>query len=131
MVRFLVAEGAATRHKVEKLWNAVGRIILLHDNARVHTASLVRDTKISLENTLTSSVQSRSFPLCLPHFWRPEEKHSLSSVSFGRGSARVGDEVPDWVRLWIHQLPTSFYKTGIDHLVSLWGKFINTSGNYF
>ena len=28
------------------------------------------------------------------------------------------EEVQEWVRLWIHQRPTSFYKTGIDRLVS-------------
>ena len=43
VVRFLVAEGAATRHKVKTLWNAVGRNHLLHDNAHPHTALLVRD----------------------------------------------------------------------------------------
>ena len=45
-------------------------------------------------------------------------------VQVGRGSARVR-------RLWIHQRPTSFYNTGIGHLVSQWDKYINTSGNYF
>ena len=41
------------------------------------------------------------------------------------------DEVQKWVRLWIHQRPTSFYKTRIDRLVSQWDKCINTSDNYF
>ena len=35
------------------------------------------------------------------------------------------------MRLWIHQRPTSFYKTGNDSLVSQWDKYINTSGSYF
>ena len=65
-------------------------IILLYDNARPHTANLVRDklSTIWLGNTSTSSVQHRSFPL-----WLPEESHSGTSVSFGRGSARVGEVV--------------------------------------
>ena len=37
----------------------------------------------------------------------------------------------EWLRLWIHQRPTSFCKTGIDCLVSQWDKCINTLGNYF
>ena len=43
VVSFLVAEGAATRHKVKTPWNDVGGIILMHDNARPHTASMARD----------------------------------------------------------------------------------------
>ena len=43
VVRFLVAEGAAARHKVKTLWNAVVYIHLLHVNACSHTANLVRD----------------------------------------------------------------------------------------
>ena len=35
------------------------------------------------------------------------------------------------MRLWIHQRPTTMYKTRIDRLVSQRNKCINTSGNYF
>ena len=34
------------------------------------------------------------FPLVTPYFWRPEERHLWTSVSFGQGSVRV-DEVVD------------------------------------
>ena len=43
VVRFLEAEDPATRYKVNTPWNAVGRNHPLHDNARPHTANLVRD----------------------------------------------------------------------------------------
>ena len=43
VVRFLVAEGTGTRHKVKTSWNASDGIILLHDNVHPHTANLVRD----------------------------------------------------------------------------------------
>ena len=43
VVRFLVAEGAATSHKVKTPCNAVARNILLYDNARSRTDNLVRD----------------------------------------------------------------------------------------
>ena len=98
-------------------------IILLHDNVRPHTVDMVRD-KLQKFGWETSSVNPRSFPLCLPHFCRPEEIHSWMSVSFGQGSARVGEVVDP-------SATYSFYKTGIDRLVSQWDKCINTSGNYF
>ena len=44
MVYILVAECTATRHKVKRPGMLSDRIILLHDNARPHTANLVRDT---------------------------------------------------------------------------------------
>ena len=43
VVRFLVAEGAATRHKGKKPGILSDGIILLHAIARTHTAKLVRD----------------------------------------------------------------------------------------
>ena len=43
VIRFLVTEGAVTRHEVKTPWNAVNGIILLHDNAGPHTANVVRD----------------------------------------------------------------------------------------
>ena len=41
------------------------------------------------------------------------------------------EEVQEWLKLWIHQRTTSFYKTEIDPLFSQWDKCINTSVNYF
>ena len=43
VIRFLVAETNAMRHKSKRPGMRSDRIILLHDNARPHTASLVRD----------------------------------------------------------------------------------------
>ena len=43
VVRFLVAEGAATRYKIKTHWNAVGRNLPLHDNARPHTVNVLRN----------------------------------------------------------------------------------------
>ena len=41
------------------------------------------------------------------------------------------EEVQEWVRLWIHQRPTSFYKTEIDRLVSQWDKCISERARYY
>ena len=69
-------------------------VILLHDNTRPHTANLVRISFRDLAGKhFNFSVQPRTFPLRLPDFWLPEERHSWTSVSFGRRSARVGEVV--------------------------------------
>ena len=100
-------------------------IILLHDNGHPHTANLVRD---KLQRFGWKTLQ-------LPPY-RPE----LSTCDFHifgdlkkdiHGCLFHSDEVQEWARLWIHQRPTSFCKTGIDHLISQRDKCINTSGNYF
>ena len=43
MVRFLVAEGAATCHKVKCPGMLLNGVILLHDNTRPNIANVVRD----------------------------------------------------------------------------------------
>ena len=71
-------------------------IILLHDNARPHTANLARDKlqRFGWE-TLQHPPYSPDLSPCDFHIFRkPEEKHSWTSLSFGRGSARA-DEVVD------------------------------------
>ena len=114
-VRFLLAECAATRHKVKIPWNAVE---LNHPFACLHTANRVRE----LQRFGWEKLQLRTaqiFPFVTFTFlatWR---------------KTFVDEEVQEWVKLWIHQRPISFYKTGIDRLVSQWDKCINTSDNYF
>ena len=125
VIRFLVAEGAGTRMSAvcgPGMLSDV--IILLHDNARPHTANLVWD-----------KFQRFGWETLQHHPYSPDLFHSDFHI-FGdqkkdiRGRRFHSDEeVQEWVRLWIHQRPTSFYKTGIDRLISQWDKCINTSGN--
>ena len=70
-------------------------IIILHDNARPHTANLMRDKPQRFDwETLQHPLYSPDLSPCdLSHFWRLEERHSWTSVSLGRGSARVGEVV--------------------------------------
>ena len=126
VVRFLVAEGAATRHKVKTTWNASDGIILLRDNARPHTANLVRDKlqRFGWE-TLKHPQYIPDLSPCNFHIFGDLKKDIR-----GRRS-HSDEEVQEWVRLWIHQRPTSFYKTGNYRLASQCDKCINTFGNYF
>ena len=126
MVRFLVVEGGGTRDKVKTPWHAVGGIILLHDDARPYTVNLVRDKlqRFGWE-TLQHPPYSPDLSPCDFHIFG-DQKKDIRGRRF-----HSDEEVQEWVRLWIHERPTSLYKTGIDSLVSQWDKCINTSGNYF
>ena len=64
------------------------------------------------------------FPLVTCTFWRSEERHSWTSVSFGRRSARVGEVVePSPTYLFLQDWNWSSH--------SQWDNCINTSGNCF
>ena len=106
-------------------------IILLRDNARPHTANLVRDKLQrfgweTLQHPLYSPYLSH---LWLPYFWRPEARHSWTSVSFGRGNARVGEVVdPSTTYLFVQDWNWSSRPSGINVLTLLaitfeWSKF--------
>ena len=101
-------------------------IILFHANARPHTANLagIKLKRFGWE-TLQHPPYSPDLSPCDFHIFRDLKKDI-------RGRRFYSDEeVQEWVRLWIQQRPTSFYKTGIDLLVSQWDKCINTCDNYF
>ena len=126
MVRFLVAEIAAMHYKSKRPAMLSDGIILLHDNARPHTANLLRD------KLQRFGWETLEHPPHSPDFF-PCDFHIFGDLKKGIRGRRfhLDEEVQEWVRLWIQQRPTSSYKTGIDHLVSQCNKCINTSGNYF
>ena len=93
-------------------------IILLHDNAHPHPVNLVRDKlKIFGWETLQHPPYSQDLSPC--------DFHIFGDLKEGiRGRRFHSDkEVKEWIKLWIHQRPTSFYKTGIRRLVTQWDKF--------
>ena len=113
VVHFLVAEGVTTCIKSkcpECCWMESS---FLHDNAHPHTANLLRD---KLQRFSWETLQ---YPLYSPDL-SPCDFHIFGSLKKDiRGRLfHFDEEVEEWVRLWIHQQPTSFYKTGIDSLVS-------------
>ena len=86
VVRFLVAEGART-HAIKLNCSGIlsDGIILLHDKVRSHTANLVRDKlKRFGWETPHHPMYNPDLSLVISHFLRPEERHSWTSVSFGR-----------------------------------------------
>ena len=121
VLRFLVAESIGMRQNVK-----TPGIFLLHDNACPHIANLVRD---KLQRFGWETLQH---PPCYPdlspcHFHIfGDPKKDIRERWF-----HSNEYMQEWARLWIHQRLSSFYKTGIDRLVSHWDKCINTSDNYF
>ena len=101
-----------------------GGISLLHDNACPHIANLVRDKfqRFGWETLQHPPYSPDLYPCDFHIFGDLKKRHLWTSRRF-----HLDEEVQEWVRLWIVQGLTSFYKTGIDHLISQWDKCINTS----
>ena len=98
-------------------------IILLYDNALPHTDDLVRDKLQRFDwETHQQSPYIPDLSPCAFHMFG-ELKKDIRGRRF-----HSDEEVQGWVNLWIHQRPTSFYKSGIYRLVSQWDKCINTCG---
>ena len=93
--RFLMGEGTGTREIHRRISKRPGMlldgIIFFHDNAHPHTANLVRDSFRDLAEKHYNILRTAHILLLVTtHFWRP---HSWTSVSFGRGNARLGEVV--------------------------------------
>ena len=126
VVRFLVAEGAATRHKVKTPWNAVGRNHPIHDNVRPRTANLVRN---KLQRFAWKTLQHPPYNPVLS----PCDFHIFDDLTKDIRGCRFHSDEEVYLRVGKVVDPSvtfSFYKTGIDHLVSQCDKCINTCGNY-
>ena len=88
VVRLLVAEGYATRHKYPGMLS--DGIILLHDNERPHTANLMRDNLQGFGwETLQHPPYSPDLSPCDFNIFGDLKKDSWTLLSFGRGSARA------------------------------------------
>jgi hypothetical protein len=82
-------------------------------------------TEIWLGSASTSPLQPRSLPPCDFHIFG-DLKRDI------RGHRFASDEdVCGWVKMWFRGQPTSFFKDGIDRLISQWNKCINSFGDYF
>ena len=88
-------------------------IILSHYIARHYTVNVVRDKLQRFRSdTLQHPPYSPDLSLCNFHAFGDLKKNVR-----GRWS-HSDEEEQEWVRFWIRQRPMSFYKNGIDRLVS-------------
>jgi transposase len=96
-------------------------IVLLHDNARPHTANSVKNMlQRFIWEVLHHPPYSPDFSSC--------DFHIIGDLKRDiRGHQFASDEdVCDWVKMWFRRQPTSYFKDGIDCLISQWDKCINS-----
>ena len=88
-------------------------IILMHGNARPHTVNVARD---KLQRFGWETVQHPPYSADIS----PCDFHIFGYLKKDIRGRRFhsDEEMHEWVRLWIHQRPTSLCKTGIVPLVS-------------
>jgi hypothetical protein len=98
--------------------------LLLHDNARLHTAHATLDALETLKFEVLSHLPYS--PDLVPsdfHFF-PHLKRDLKLTHF------TTDEVKQAVTLWTRQRTPQFFIDGMRKLVLCWEKCIEQQGNY-
>lgn len=101
-------------------------VILLHDNARPHTANVSVATLQKFKwEILEHSPYSPDLAPCDFHAFGPLKTH-LKGRRFNSD-----DEVKEAVTEFLRQQPKEFYKQGITRLVSQWDKCLNAHGEFF
>lgn len=100
-------------------------IVLLHDNARPHTA---RDTQRLIEQF---GWEQFNHPPYSPDL-APSDFHLFLHMKRELGGRRFAcdDDAKNAVNLWLSSLASSFFEAGINKLVSRYDKCLNNGGNY-
>ena len=103
---------------------STSRILLLHDNARPHTARATIDALEMMKfEVLSHPPYSPDLAPCNFHFF-PHLKRDLKGTHF-----TSDDEVKQAVTSWIKQR-TEFFIDGMRKLVLRWEKCIERQGDY-
>lgn len=100
-------------------------VLLLHDNARPHTA------RLTLEAVDNLGIEVLPHPPYSPDL-APSDYHLFGPLKKMLGGQKFASdfEAQDAVRDWLRQQPASFFETGIEKLVSRWDKCLNVLGGY-
>jgi histone-lysine N-methyltransferase SETMAR len=100
-------------------------VLLLHDNARPHTA------RLTLEAINNLGFELLPHPPCSPDL-APSDYHLFGPMKKALGGQKFASDlaVQRSVQQWIEQLATSFFATGIEKLVHRWDKCLNVFGGY-
>jgi histone-lysine N-methyltransferase SETMAR len=100
-------------------------VILLHDNARPHTARL---TQATIDNL---GIEVLPHPPYSPDL-APSDYHLFGPMKKMLGGQKFASdpEVQEAVRGWLAKQPPTFFSTGIQKLVARWDKCLNVSGAY-
>jgi len=100
------------------------RVLLLHDNARPHTAAHTVDTLRALKfEVLEHPPYSPDLAPSAFHLFGPMKEHC-------RGQKFADDEVIEAVQSWLKATPKSFFLEGIRNLVDRWTKCVAKQWDY-
>lgn len=112
--------------KIEEKRPDLKKVILLHDNARPHTAKLTRSTIHSLNwELLPHPPYSPDLAPTDYHLFRSMQ-HSLDGEHF-----HDDEDLKKWLQNYFDSKPKIFYERGIRQLPTKWAKIIENNGNYF
>jgi len=108
-----------------RIRGSTSRILLLHDNARPHTARAMIEALETLKfEVLSHLLYSPDLAPSNFHFF-PHLKRDLKGTHF-----TSDDEVKQAVMLWIKQRTPEFFIDGMRKLVLRWEKCIERQGDY-
>ena len=100
-------------------------VLLLHDNARPHIATVTRDLWQRFQwEVLDHTLYSPDLASSNYHLLEPLKKH-LESQHF-----RTDIEVQQAVLTWLHDFDADFFETSFDGLVYWWNKCLDRHGDY-
>jgi len=112
-------------YRSKRRQKSVRRVVLLHDNARPHTANLTREKLAKMHwETLEHPPYSPDLSPCDFFLFGP-----LKEELGGRRFA-TNEEVEAFVRDWLLTRPRSFYSDGMKKLPIRWEKCVAKSGEY-
>lgn len=114
---------AAFRNKRRK--QPIRDVILLHDNARPHTAALTQEKLRQIHwETLEHPPYSPDLSPCDFHLFGPLKE------ALGGNRFESDEEVQEFVCNWFKTRPQIFYEEGIHKLSSRWEKCVRLEGDY-
>lgn len=109
----------------QKRPNRQGQVILLHDNARPHTANIVKAALQELDwEVLQHPPYSPDLAPTDYHLFRSLSNH-LRGVTFNNDK-----DLENWLTNFFESRPGDFWRNGINKLVERWEQVINNDGDY-
>lgn len=101
------------------------KVILLHDNARPHTANITKTTLQELDwEVLPHPPYSPDLAPTDFHLFRSLSNH-MKGITF-----QNEDDLKMWITNFFKSKSSNFWNKGFDKLVERWEKVLNNDGNY-
>ncbi|KAK6760575.1 hypothetical protein RB195_021874 [Necator americanus] len=102
-----------------------GQVILLHDNARPHTANIVKAALQELDwEVLQHPPYSPDLAPTDYHLFR-SLSNQMQGVTFDNN-----EDLENWLNNFFESRPGGFWQNGINKLVERWEQVVNNDGEY-